>query len=97
MLENNLDKPPLFSVGEEVVLQSKAYPELNGECIVHFATAGIRTDTGEPSWVYSLSIENPYGVLWAECALRKKHKPSKHSFDSLVAELKSKEPRNAKA
>lgn len=97
MLENNLGKRPLFSVGEEVILQSIYNPQCNGDAVVNKVKIGVRTDTMEPSWVYDLSIKHPDGIYWAECALRKKHKPSEHSFGSLMAGLKSKEPRNVKA
>lgn len=97
MLENNLDKPPLFRVGEEVVLQSINYPELNGNAIVQKVDSGYEEGSKKPCYGYVLNIGNPLYPGWAESALRKKHKPSDHSFDSLIAELKSKEPRNAKA
>lgn len=95
MLENNLGKRPLFSVGEEVLLQSVRYPELNGECTV----LDVRNSTDNKTFGYKLTIAapEPTNGWWIQSALRKKHKPSDHSFDSLMADLKSKEPRNAKA
>lgn len=93
---------PLFQVGEEVVLQSKTHPELNGECTVmqvqkngdkylnpdknRIVTAIYRYG----HFSYFTSIRNPNGEPWAQCALRKKHKPSDQSLEDIIKEINSK-------
>jgi hypothetical protein len=84
-----------FKVGEEVILQSNLYPELNGDCIVtevlepkprisHFAN-GITKVTSQ--YVYYTTIKNSNNWPWAESTLRKKHKPSAESLSSMIAKL----------
>lgn len=95
---------PLFSVGEEVVLQSKSHPKHNGEYIVHaivtdndvypcrFSSINLYFQDGGYGYVldevlteYLEGYETE--VVWAECALRKKHKPSEFRFNELIKEL----------
>jgi hypothetical protein len=84
-----------FKVGEEVILQSTLYPELNGDCIVtevleprprlsHFRS-GITKVTSQ--YVYYTTISNSNNWPWAESTLRKKHKPSTESLSSMIAKL----------
>lgn len=89
-------KEPLFSVGEEVLLQSKAYPEYNGEAVVIFYSPsaggidreGVRHIQG--GFAYKLSIDSPVpNKMWHETALKKKPKPSELSFQELVSSLKT--------
>jgi hypothetical protein len=84
-----------FKVGEECILQSERYPELNGDCIVlkvldkkpikgHFAGGVTKIIS---TYSYLVTIESPNGFLWLECALRKKHKPSTESLSTMIEEL----------
>lgn len=96
-------KKPLFEVGEEVILQSKTFPEYNGEYVVNGVIEGDQTVTCRLTnyRIYSRgrsyrftvphihkSFDNGTEVLWSESALRKKHKPSELSFQELVSSLK---------
>lgn len=85
----------LFSMGEEVLLQSKSCPELNGECIIlevreSKSTYGMHlgkiVDLGTP-YGYKTTIPCPT-EYWSEVALRKKHKPSEDSYQKLMDKLK---------
>jgi hypothetical protein len=82
---------PKFQVGEEVILQSKARPECNGECIVTEVTTGnIKPEDGAPTYrgvAYFTSIEHPEGYKWAESALKKKHDPGTKSFSQLISDI----------
>lgn len=87
---------PLFEVGEEVILQSKAYPEYNGEAVVisyKVSTGGIDRDGVkhvDGGFSYRLTIDSPVpNRMWHELAIKKKHKPSEMSFDGLMSFLKS--------
>jgi hypothetical protein len=84
-----------FKVGEEVILQSGYYPELNGECVVtkilepkvrigHLANGETIISNG---CAYRTTIENPNNWAWAETSLRKKHKPSTKSLSTMIEEL----------
>jgi hypothetical protein len=84
-----------FKVGEEVILQSTLYPELNGDCIVtdalestprvcHFANGINEISSGR---AYYTTISNSNNWPWSESALRKKHKPSTESLSSMIAKL----------
>ena len=89
----------LYNVDEEVVLQSKSHPELNGDCIVTDVLVKKnwihRLGNGETEIVrccgYHTTIKSPTGAPWAEAALRKKHKPSTKSLSSIIEELNIKE------
>lgn len=83
---------PLFAVGEIVVLQSKTFPELNGEYEVIFVAGpgedvticGGKTVNGSRTTGYGLGVIAPNGKdFWCESALRKRHQPSEYSFDGL--------------
>jgi hypothetical protein len=84
-----------FKVGEEVILQSQCYPELNNDCVVIgvFKPDGGLTmlpdGTGElrDCYSYTTTIEAPSGNDWCESALRKKHKPSTESLSTMIEEL----------
>lgn len=95
---------PKFKVGEVIILQSKAFPEFNGEYVV----ALIRENgqkyfdrvTGEFSECeftlghFGYVLEdcqlkpNRKEHMWAESALRKKHQPCEMSFHSLMDWMK---------
>jgi hypothetical protein len=84
-----------FKVGEECILQSKCHPVLNGDCVINSVQGPSMRRTMYPDgrivskvgFAYSISTENPSGRLWAEVALRKKHKPSTESLSSMIAKL----------
>jgi hypothetical protein len=84
-----------FKVGEECILQSVRFPELNGECVVNEVLAPkVRTfhlANGETiitnRCAYRTTIENPNDWAWAEPSLRKKHKPSTESLSTMIAKL----------
>jgi hypothetical protein len=85
-----------FKVGEECILQSECFPELNGDCVVtrcfckdtapHIQADG--TEIIKSSFTYLTSTNPPNGCAWAESALRKKHKPSTTSLSTMIEELK---------
>lgn len=87
---------PLFKINEEVILQSNSFPECNGEYVIleirkgndNYAISkdGI-VDVGTP-WGYVLNIEHPIAGCWSEISLRKKHKPSEDSYESMINKLK---------
>jgi len=81
---------PKFSVGEEVILCSKNCPEFNGEYTVVASFYGetfSRQGKRYIGWNYDL--DSTHVNYWWETALRKKHKPSDMSFDSLMNSIKS--------
>ena len=89
-------KSPLFEIGENVILQSRSFPEYNGEEIIidirrsndnKALTLNGIIDTGTP-WGYKLNIQHPLCGWWSEVALRKKHKPSEDSYESMINKLK---------
>jgi hypothetical protein len=87
---------PKFNIGEEVVLQSDTYPELNGECTVLSVSDKVHFGywchgswkNSSPCHSYTTSIKSPYDGWWAEIALKKKPKPSKDSFSQMMDKLK---------
>lgn len=86
---------PKFKVGEEVILQSDNYPEVNGECVVLSVEPFSGTTRGRngttvkgEAFSYRTTIEAPSGLPWNQIALRKKHKPSDQSFDQIISSLK---------
>lgn len=90
-------RQPKFKVGEEVILQSRSYPELNGETVilsVHGAKCGMNRDgviVVEGGFSYLLTIESPIECKrWHELAVKKKHKPSEFDFQSLITNLNTK-------
>lgn len=91
---NNDTPQPKFSAGEQVILQSKAYPEYNGEATVleiHPTTGGTNREgvrTVQGGYAYKLTIESPVSWGWHELALRKKHDGSEFTFDQLMSTLK---------
>lgn len=87
-MNNNIPQPK-FSVGEQVILQSKGCPELNGDCVV--LEVDTNFDDGIPG--YRLTIpctkdDEGFDILWCQTALRKKHDGSEFTFDQLMSTLK---------
>lgn len=93
---------PKFKACEEVVLQSKTHPHLNGDRVVirdpimngdiylcpHCGTT-FKLKASE-KFAYFLDIPPPDDCCkpWYESALRKKHKPSDfQSFDEMIKEI----------
>jgi len=86
-----------FHVGEEIILESKAHSQYNGEYTIvavvppeSFYKDFVIT---EKSWGYDLGFVIPDGqtrivTLWKESALRKKYKPSSESYSELLKSLK---------
>ena len=76
-----------FTTGEEIILQSKDFPDCNGEyTVVEVAEHPIHGP------VYKLDIDHKvdgYNDFWKESALRKKHTPGELSFDDLMFSLSS--------
>lgn len=89
-----MNSRPLFEVGEEVILQSKSFPQYNGETTVVSVEyrSGLCVTTGKllsPNYLYTLGVKSVEVDVWDESALRKKHPPSEHSFTELMEKLKS--------
>lgn len=87
-------KRNLFEVGEIVILESKFYPELNGEYPVLAVewSDGVCTTTLNylpEAFGYELPVTTVAGGLWEESALRKKHRPSSEDFQSMMDTLKT--------
>ena len=87
-----MNKYPKFAVGEDIVLQSKCFPEVNG------FEATVSTREWDQFWgEYAYKIcPDPLGEVqgytdkWAEESLHKR--PSDMSYKELITSLKSKEP-----
>lgn len=82
---------PKFEVGEVVVLQSVAKPELNGEYVVenvHFDNVITATHHVEFTG-YLYGLEGLDCSVWIEPSLRKKHTPGEMTLDNLMASLSS--------
>lgn len=85
---------PKFEVGEMVILQSRAFPEYNGEYPVieirrtrgAVNAEGIHVFNG--GFAYVLPVHHPEYEGWHELALRKKHLPGSLSFRDLMQTLK---------
>ena len=92
----------LFEVGEEVILVSKKYPELNGDAVVIKIVSNETSRCPHCENLIQYDVENGYHLsiksktdcctTWHESALRKKHKGSDFSFDEMMKEIKSKKP-----
>lgn len=96
---------PLFSVGEEVILQSKSSPEFNGIYVIHkilrdrqymidrHTGRNIQCEFNHGYFGYILDqpILSDIGndIIWAEAALRKRYPPSSQSFSELMNTLKT--------
>lgn len=96
-------KKPLFEIGEEVILQSKTFPEYNAEYVVEEVIekdqpvrcrlTGDRIYSSDGySYRFSIPLLHKHYTDGTEClmdesALRKKHKPSELSFQELVSSL----------
>lgn len=73
---------PYFSIGEEVILVSRAIPESNGEYAIsdHYFGEGRLVDSGEVDIAHNYRLEGEETHLWFDqSALRKKHKPAEDS------------------
>ena len=83
---------PLYSVGEEVLLCSKTYPELNGPavvCEVVFKLIRGNIDGIMRPHGYFLNIAVPDGRKWCEEALRKKPDPGgEYSVEDIKRNIK---------
>lgn len=87
---------PKFKIGEEVILQSNNYPELNGLCTVLSVSPFDGLTRGRngtyvkgEAFSYLTTIECPSGLQWNQIALRKKPKLSDDDFSSLMDKLKT--------
>lgn len=82
---------PLFEVGEEVILCSKNYPELNGDTVVLEVQDPELDELDNLTYGYRLTIEickgNPF---WSETALRKKYKGV--DFNEMMKDIKQNKP-----
>lgn len=93
----------LYEVGEEITLQSKMYPEYNGNYIVEAVLKKGDSHTCRLSGKFYPSIKSELFYLldtphlnadkkeelvWLQSALRKIHKPSTQSFTELMSVLK---------
>jgi hypothetical protein len=98
---------PLFEVGEEVILQSRDAPQLNGEATVLNVyqegecyvcpCCGGKVRASSLSYYLDVGLKcrvingAEYNACFKEEALRKKPKPSDFSFNELMSELKDKQ------
>lgn len=95
---------PKYSVGENIVLQSRSHPEYNGEYTVFKIVRDGQIYTSRLGGQSMISVDFGYlldtplkdkqadfyvEVKWAESALRKKHEPSQMSFQSLIQSINS--------
>lgn len=97
---------PKYSVGELIILQSREYPEYNGEYYVDKIlekrepsrcrlTGDLHACVGTYgpiSYLLSqphLNKDTGREVFWSEVALRKRHEPSKMSFQCLIQSINS--------
>lgn len=93
-------KKPLFSVGEEVILQCRI-PKFNGEYEVYEILTPHETMLRWPNVkvndeFHYVITEKPFKLEFGnetqavkQSSLRKKHKPSDTSFQELVSSLKT--------
>lgn len=91
-------KAPLFTVGEEVILQCRI-PEFNGEYTVYEILTPYETKLRWPNVIVKDEIhyvitEKPFKLEFGnetkavkQSSLFKKHKPSELSFQELVSSL----------
>ena len=91
---------PIFSVGEQVILQSKNFPKYNGEYTVLEIISPSEYKSRYPGiltydeWYYEITTETfelNFGYFTRaskESALRKKHQGSEFSFTELMNVLK---------
>lgn len=80
---------PLFSVGEEVILQAVNFTDFNGEHIIAdytFDTEVLTYDNLRYTG-YSYKFEG-VDTWFVEYVIKKKHKPSEFTFDQLMNSLK---------
>ena len=84
---------PLFKVGEEVILCSEVSPGLNGDASVidiHGPRNGRCVVTNIVTFGFGYTLNIPSGApggIWAESALRKKHKPAEGDFVEVMTSL----------
>jgi hypothetical protein len=94
---------PYFKIGEEVILQSKNLPNLNGEYVVEevfldgdvvYSSPKHRITSGGIAYTLFKDIrmevlsDGEYRRGWAQSALRKKHPPSDDNFEEMMSKLK---------
>lgn len=87
---------PLFQLREEVTLQSKNFPELNGYTVVtEVSDLGWWKDSITKNIVkgYSYKLEGKVGThstegWWIESSLKKKYPPSGDSFQEIMYNIK---------
>jgi len=81
-----IDMKALFEVGEEVIIESKEAPQLNGDAVVTFAGKGKWINRyGEcvyEGYTYETTTKSPDDSLWRETALKKKYKPADEYFST---------------
>lgn len=89
---------PKYSEGESIILNSKQYPEFNGDYTVVGISRngevykGKIVEAAKNAWYYDLGFNTPYHKdfnLWNERCLYKKHEPSQMSFESLIQSINS--------
>lgn len=83
----------LYEVGEVVILESKYFPEYNGEYVILDVCfdmfSNMSNNKTEKQFAYYLGFESEVSPWWKETSLRKKHEPSQQSFKDLMTTLKS--------
>lgn len=92
---------PKFKLGEEVILQHKTHPHLNGEYVVLSMIDKDTFNESHKGWYCNGNYGYNIGVVLnhssgngstskyvGENNLRKKHLPSSESFDKLMSWLK---------
>jgi len=89
---------PYFQVGEEVILVSRLWPELNGDHVIeHRLTTGLWSNRYKPDSMVDITSPAAYKLVgldpgvtiegsgyFGQPSLRKKHKPSTESFHELI-------------
>lgn len=99
MKKHNTIKNPLFNLDEEVILCSKAHPQCNGESVVidiihreDFEVMYPKWECTGTEWYYDVGVpikaNGERCWHWREDSLRKKHRPSEHSYKELLNKLK---------
>lgn len=97
-------REPYFKVGEEIILQSKEKPNLNGEYVIKKVTRGgdsykcrltgkmVFCPWGIEEFGYLLeevmTADRDFENCWHPSALRKKYKPAEESFKELLNNIK---------
>lgn len=82
----------LFEVGEAVILQSKYFPEHNGEYVVQDVDFDKYKDMSgviAEQYTYNLGFSTERGPWWKETSIKKKQEPGDMGYKELMASLKS--------